>query len=225
MAFPSVVTTNTSVENTATLSHTVSLPSGISAGDLLIVVFAVRDIPDVTWPMGWTEIAEIDDTTNSDQTLAVAYRDADGGEGATITVTTSATKVSAHTSYRISGAADPAVQAPEVSTGAHNLSEDPDPDSLTPTGGAKDYLWIACCGRGDNDVATAAPTNYGNLLTAGSTGFDAVASAERQLNASSEDPGIFNFPAPDANWVAATVAIHPAPGMLFQMMQNGLYAS
>src|SRR4030067_3648579 len=40
--FPQVAATITSINNTAGTSHTVSLPSGIQSGQLLIVVFGFR---------------------------------------------------------------------------------------------------------------------------------------------------------------------------------------
>ncbi len=209
MAFPVVETTATSLETSGVTNHTVSLPSGIVSGNLLIVNFAVDGNPGVSWPAGWTEIFEV--AKSSLNALAVAYRKADGTESSTITVTTGASKTSSHTSYRISGAIDPTTQAPEISTGATGASTNPDPDNLTPTGGAKDYLWLAVHGHNKDANTTAFPTNYTNGVSTqggGSTG-SAIGSAERNLNAASENPATFTIGAA-LDWVAATIAIHPA---------------
>ncbi|HEX9895911.1 MAG TPA: hypothetical protein VGA78_18410, partial [Gemmatimonadales bacterium] len=135
--FPQVVATNTSATTTASTSHTVSLASGIQSGDLLIAMlsgyFDSGSTPvDVDWPAGWTEFFE-QDATSSTLHLAVAgaYRKADGSEGSTISVTTNLAVLAAHNAYRITGAADPAVQPPEAASIAYILNADSiDPPSL-----------------------------------------------------------------------------------------------
>jgi len=208
MAAPTVDATNTSIHDSDVTSHTVSLPAGISSGDLLIVIFAVDANPGVTWPGGWTEIAEV--LQEAQVTLAVAYRQADGGEGATIIVTSGTAQMSAHTTYKISGHENPATQAPELSTGANGFGVNPDPDSLSPTGGSKDYLWLAVHAHDGTRSTDAFPTNYTNgISTQGVNGGSAGAgSAERQLTAAAEDPGAFTISASE-QWAAATVAVHP----------------
>jgi len=203
--FPAVQDTNTSGESSDVTSHTVNLPANISAGDLLIVFFSCDANETVTWPTGdgWASIFH---QTNAN-TLDIGYKIADGTEGATITVTTGSAEQSAHISYRITG--NHRYLAPEVSTGATGNSTSPNPDSLTPTGGAKDYLWIAVEGNADGDVASAYPSNYTNGQTnaVGTTAGANIAVARRELNASSEDPVAFTIPL--NKWVACTVAVHP----------------
>ena len=208
--FPSVLATNTSLEDTGNpTNHTVSLPAGISAGNLLIVVFSCDGAESVGWPAGWTEIFEVSNSIFN--TLAVAYRQADGLEGATIIVTTGTGERSAHVSYLIKDHEDPATRAPEISTGATGASINPDPDSLTPTGGAKNYLWLALHGHDVDHATTAIPSSYSNQVSdegGGSTG-TGVGCAERQLNASVENPGTFTITSDQ--WVAATLVVHPLP--------------
>ena len=82
--FPTVAATNTSSSAPAT-SHTVSLPTGIVSGDLLIVTFASNaNAITHSWPAGWTELY---DQTSGTMSGSAAYRRADGTEGGTITVT------------------------------------------------------------------------------------------------------------------------------------------
>jgi hypothetical protein len=141
--------------------------------------------------------------------MSIAYRNADGLEGATVDVTTDNNRKSSHTSYRITG--HDSGTAPEISTGATGASANPDPDSLTPTGGAKDYLWLAIYGADDEQTTSAYPTNYTDGISenssSGSFG-STVGSARRQLNAVSENPGTFTMSVSN-QWAAATIAVHP----------------
>lgn len=208
-AFPVIADTNTSVVSTNETSHTMDLPPNISSGDLLLLVFASDGgAGGITWPAGYTEFKEFAQDTNV--TLSLAYRQADGTEGATITVTTGGAQQTSHGAYRITGHVDPVTQAPEDSTGASGATANPDPDSLSPTTGAKDYLWIAVHANDGNKTTDAFPTSYdlSQISQAGGVSGAGVALAGRQLNAASEDPGSFTLNIAD-QWVAVTVAVHP----------------
>jgi hypothetical protein len=219
MAFPTIQATNESSTNTAGTSHTINLPTGITAGDLLIVCLDKGSTAaTVNALAGWTELLD----ENAGNGLYIAYRLADGTEGSTIGLTTSASTRSAEITFRISGAQDPATQAPQIGTTATGTSTTPDPPSVTPTGGAKDYLWIALFGQAgeeaDDDAwANTPPTNYTpspplqkSCGTVGTNLGGLIAAASRQLNASSENPGTFAVDVSNA-WRAQTIAIHPGP--------------
>ena len=123
MASPTPQATNVSDEFAANVtSHTVSLPADISSGDLLVVAFGCHGVENITWPEGWTEIFNITEAGGATGTLAAAYRQADGEEGASITVGTGNVQQSGHCSWRITGHENPAIQAPEASTGATSAS-------------------------------------------------------------------------------------------------------
>lgn len=216
MAFPIVETTNTTNGTGASASPVVNLPTGIVSGDLLIVLFRTAiGTAGVGWPTGWTELVE-STADASDDAIAIGYRLADGTEGATITLTTSSAKFAA-VAYRISGAEEPATQAPQNSAAVTGTSATPDPGSLSPTGGAKDYLWLWMGGWEAEQTSPPAgnPTNYTNPIGAnsGTAGVIAtncrVASAIRSLNAVTEDPGSWTISASD-DWTAFTVAVHPS---------------
>lgn len=218
-ASPVVQGTNTSAETTTVTSHTVNLPASIQSGETLIAVFAyaVADgTASISWPGGWTQFFALENNSGGTEGFAGAWRKADGTEGSTITVTTGTTSTrSSHVSYRISGATDPTVTPPEAQTAQGNNGS-PDPPSLTPTGGAKDYLWLAVGASSHGDTYTAYPTNYSNGIqiaggTAGTAGASITGSAERGLNATSEDPGAYTHnQSTVAEWVAATVGVHPS---------------
>ena len=87
--FPTVQATNTTTIDTATLNHSVNLPTGIQAGDLLIVGFTTFYDVSHTFPVGWTELFSDVVASNNTRT-SIYYRQADGAEGSTITVTTGA---------------------------------------------------------------------------------------------------------------------------------------
>lgn len=208
MAFPQVAATNNGVNSSNDTNHTVNLPAGILAGNLLIVIFCHDDdAENVTFPEGWTKFF---DTDQAAMGLTIAWRKADGEEGASITVTTASSEKSAHISYRITDAIDPTSQPPEASTGVTGENENPDPDSLTPTGGAKDYLWLTPLGWDTGMAVEAYPANYGNgeRYSSGGAGNCSVAVARRELNAISENPGTFTIDESE-EWVACTVAVHP----------------
>ncbi len=219
MAFPAVQTTATTNGTTATASATVNLPAGIVAGDLLLVLHRCAVAGALGFPIGWTELKDASVDAADDQ-QGLAYRQADGSEGASITVTQGNGKF-ASIAYRISGAEDPATQAPEVSADATGASTIPDPATLTPTGGAKDYLWLLLGGWEGEQTSPPAgnPTNYANPLGADSgiaaaiTTNCRVASAGRSLNAASEDPPSWTISVSD-DWTAWTLAIHPATAVL-----------
>ena len=204
------VVTTTSIVSTNEINHLVSLPAGIVAGNLLIVAFAADGGPSIDFPAGWT-LLFMNDTPTQLTTLAVAYRQADGTEGASITVITGLSEQSAHNSYLISGADNPTVRPPQNSGASKFDNANPDSPILTPTGGAKDYLWLSCAGVDGGRAFTVAPLNYTNLLSADSgspASGVSCGSARRILNASSENPEAFTIETGD-EWVAVTIAIHP----------------
>jgi hypothetical protein len=215
--YPQVATTNTSSTSTASKSHSVSLPSGIQSGDLLIVLFNSNSASAVNQPSGWTEFL----TRSSGPWISKGYyRKADGTEGSTLTITTTAGTSSVHISYRITGAADPAVQAPEqANVGEGGSAATLNPPSLTPTGGPKDLLWIAVGfhNSANTGAVNAAPTNYGTLQASTVSGTVGIGSAHRALNASTEDPGTFSVSASVGRRGGATIAVHPAASVDIQV--------
>lgn len=205
MAFPTVDASNTSSESVAKTSHTVNLPACIEEGNLLVVFFCVTAVPDdlvtTTFPCGWNLIhEEINGKTSS---VHAYYRDADGLEGSTITVTTDQNGRTIHTSLLITGHLITAHEG----AGAKGTSADPNSPNLIPTGGSKDYLWFSTFIKRTLTAVTL-PTNYTNEIThtfnEGTQG-----TGSRNLTASSENPPAWTVPT-SASWSAVTVAIHPA---------------
>ena len=202
----------------ASTTHNVNVGSP-AAGTLLIVWARFAAAPGTITFTGYTQLA-LDSSDASDDTSVVFYRLADGTEGATDTCSPTNSVKAGYICWEITGAIDPATQAPEISTVAvgTTTANTCDPGTVTPTGGSKDYLFLAL-GAEDGEVGafTGAPTNYSNLATAnsGTGGLPAtnclMGGASRQLTASSENPGAFTHAAAVTGWTAFTVAIHP-PG-------------
>ena len=220
MAFPAIGSTATTNGVTATTAPVVNLPSGIVAGQTLIVLIRVASAGAIGWPAGWTELFDDASDASNDQT-ACAWRKADGTEGATITLSSANAKFAA-IAFRITGATDPTVTAPVFATLATGTSANPDPGSLTPAGGAKDYLWLAVGGWEGEQTSPPGtfPANYtlsqigADSGVAGSIATNCrVAGAGRQLNAATENPGTYTISVSD-DWTATTIAVYPGPSVV-----------
>lgn len=206
MSFPQSLSTPGGNSGGNTTSHTVLLPGSIQAGDLLIAMFGTDGTPTVTFPGGWTTIFS---QSNGFNKLVVAYRFADGSEGGSISVTTSSSEGSAHTVYQVRN--HDSGNPPEVAAVSDGSSTNPNPGSLSPSGGAKDYLWLAVQA---NDDGTRSVSSYPSSYSGGrndrwSQGQGVgVGSAHRSLNAASEDPGTFTLSG-STSWLATTLAVFP----------------
>jgi hypothetical protein len=190
------------------------------AGNLILILCDKGTPAASDWSFnslaGWTELLD-ENVTNG---ITMWYRVSDGAEGATVTMTSAQAIRSAETAYQISGAENPATQAPQLSTVATGTSANPNATTCTPTGGAKDYLWITMFGQAgeqadDDTLTTATPTNYGSPIekTCGVAGTNLggmIASAHWTNNAASDDAGAWTSSDTTA-WRAYTIAVHPAP--------------
>lgn len=206
--FPIVSGTASSAESNIVSSHTVALPSGIEIGDLLMVFWTDNNTAaTITPPQGWTQSYSI---LYGSRVHAMWFKIADGSEGANITVTSSANIRSAHTSYRISKGSYS--NLPIASTPAQASSTTPNPPALNPGWGALNTLWIASSHSAGANDPVSPPSDYTNIVS-GYTGTIGaanarMATAHRELNTSSEDPGTFTLSSGRV-WSANTVAIRP----------------
>lgn len=218
MASPVDATRATFTVGSTSATWTITQPSGVVSGDLLVCLVRGSTNAIVSFT-GWTQLA-LDTSDASDDTTAVYYRLSDGADPVSL-VWNANTKGCAIT-YRITGAIDPATQAPQISTVAigTTTANTCNPGSISPTGGSKDYLFLALGAMDGVGAFTAVPTNYTNLAAIQSSGAAAstnssLGSGSRQLTAASDDPGVFTHAAATTAWTAFTVAIHPpAPTVL-----------
>jgi len=206
---------------TAVDPWTVNLPTGITAGQLLIMLVRSAGAQTVaSAPTGWTALITNNVADATDDVTGIYYRWADGSEGSTVSVDWSAAAKGFAIVWRVTGAINPATQVPQVTAGATHTTtaNTANPGSISPTGGSKDYLFIAVMGQGGElNSPTVAPTNYGNLVpgnsgTAGAVGTNCTGGGgSRQVTTATEDPAVFTHPAADLGGIAFTIAIHPAP--------------
>lgn len=206
-AYPVIAATNGGNDVINQLNHTVNLPAGINAGDLLVVYFVSDGVPLSTWPAGWFFIVGGANAPNV--ICEIYYRIADGTEGASIIVSTDANQMTAHTSHRITGYGG----IPEDSATDEGADNSPDPPNLAPSWGSTTTLWIAASAY---DVGTrtvnAYPANFiNNNRNDRSNNAEGVGVgiATRNLTAAAENPGVFTLSAAEPH-LAWTIAVQPA---------------
>ncbi len=200
--FPKVEARSSGNNATNTTSHTITMPSGITVGELLLIVFSTDGIPTVSIGSGgWTKLSQTPDSTNV-TTQAIFYKIAAGSD--TATVTTSASEQSSHIVFRISSAGNP------TGTGVGGNSTNSNPASHNPLAQER-YLWISTRGgdasAGVGVVPTLSPANFANLTTvnAGSTSGATTATSERMGYLTILDPGTFT--SATEQWVSYNIAI------------------
>lgn len=197
-SFPVIQTTSNS-SATSTTTHNVSMPSGIAAGDKLVVFFVCDGGRTVNTPTGWTKTVDLAEDSGGLLFRLVIYTKTAAGSD-TISVTTSGNTDSAHAVYRY------------VTTGGFELataisasiSTSPNPPSLTPSGGSQKYKWISVVATRPN--ITAYPAGYTNNQVKNEASNFTVGVATRDNETSSEDPGVFTIASSD-RWITATVAL------------------
>lgn len=205
LAFPSVNGTRTTGQTSSGTTHNISLPSGIIAGELLVVFLrSIND--DLGGASGWTKFLNDVNGGGTGVRLTGYWKIAAGSDP--LTVTTSSNRVMHTIAFRISGH-HPTFPVYQATDKTESLVGNADPPNLDPGVGALDFLWIALSAVGASSGTPAAPTNYSNLTIVTPSSF--FYSAERTLNAASENPGAFT--GGTQSWVSGTVAIRPAPAV------------
>ena len=193
-------------------SHQVDMPAVVSAGDLLVVIFASDSNTSVGIPSGWTLLdSQSGGSTRTRGTWA--YKVAEGTEaGGAVTFTTSSNERSSAICIRVQVGTYSG--APEISV---SLGEDknPDPPLLSPSSGAGDYLWIASyCQESRQPTPPSYPFPDGNAVTStgsNDTNMATCGCCYTEEVTSSMDPGVFTLYTDFMrNWVAATIAVRGA---------------
>lgn len=222
MAFPTVAASTSGNSGANSTTHTIDIGSPTN-GQRVLVLFAYDDAggsvtASVTTPAsGWTELFAISsNAAGRTGGYNAWYRDCDGTEGTSITVTTTGSEGSAYIRYTITaGTFDPAT-APAVATheGAAS-STNPDPPLLNPAGwDVEDTLWFATAAWDGNRNRTGAPAAYPNnahwdLWT--NNGGQGIAAGTKNDAVASDDPTVYTIDGSD-QWSTATIAIRPVVG-------------
>lgn len=211
-SFPVVAGVAQSNANGNATSHTVSLPSGVEVGDLLVVIMGFRGgrtytTSTVQFPAGWTEL--VTNTASSDGQGVVYYKVATGVEAGASSITVAAAPTggtgarSAHTVYRIQkGTYTGTPEAAFINATTMVSSTNPNPPSLTPSWGTEKVLWIAGAAgtRAETtpNTGTFVPTDFESgtyeFDNSGTTTSSAsVSTAIRYFEGSTLDPGSFTL--------------------------------
>lgn len=213
MTFPVVAARTESAITSAAATSNASFAQ--TTGDFVLIIHGQAATPTLpTIDKGFTRIV----TINTDP-ISFFYKVLDGSEGGFATITHSVNTKACQLAYNIQGS-DTAIE-PDNSSKSTATSTSPNADNVTPTGGPKDFLWIACFRQAgeeadDDTWCSAAPTNFINLIqkTTGTGGAAStncqVAAANFASNASSMNPDAFTT-AQSLTWIAYVLAVHPAP--------------
>lgn len=218
MASPTVDGSNSGNNQSAATSQTANLPaSGMGAGKLAIILVSHSDTTSGQVTItGWTRFFEALNTAGSIACLTGFYRWLDGSEGSSVSVAFASSSRIAYASYVFGGAQNPATQAPEATTGTTNNTATPDPPAITPTGGSKDYLFLAAFASSHGRITSALPAGYGTSVGSGpnngTTTNKGIGSGSKAVTASSENPGTFTTTGTGVEETGyATIAVHPGP--------------
>ena len=205
-ASPVLAGSGSGIDTDAT-SVTATLPAGVVAGDLLIVWFC-NSASSGNWdtPSGWTLLSP------ADGSVEIFWKEAVASEPDPVSGEAGGNAAGWFTA-RITGAEDPATQAPEL-TEATGTSSTPDPPSITPTGGSNDYLFLATDVNFDGRrTVSTGPSGYSldqTFATGGGPSGGTGGLASLGKTATTEDPGTFGISG-SSFWETHTIAVHP-PG-------------
>jgi len=200
--FPTVQTRQTGQDASAVSTHPITIPTGVQPGDLILVAFVINGTATVSIASG-TNWSIFDQDVSGSATHAILHKVADGSDALSIGTTISGR--GAYAALRISGAAG-TVSGDGVGA---TFTTSPNPPNHAPAGGSKKYLWVATTSVGSPRNISAAPSNYVNLQSSGNVASTPnVATAERTLQAASEDPGAFTTQ--QDSYYSRTLAIAPA---------------
>lgn len=211
MTFPSTVSVAQNYDQVGSNWGTQTMPADIVAGNLFIAIVAIDGASETVTFGGsvttWNKLADGAGHSDGSCTLAIAWAVAQGSDDLSLT---NNSQGGSCVIYQLALAADPAIQPPElgvVNTGNSTLAT---VGANSPTGGAKDYKWLACCAHDRNRAFTSAPTNYGGTSSQAGNGNGGcgIAISQRETNTATEDPDQFTWATADG-FVTDLIAVHP----------------
>lgn len=214
MASPSIPAAPTTTNGTtAAASKTINLPSNVAIGETLCCLIRTDGVGSYTFPAGWQKLWDDASDASDDQTC-FAYLFVDAAQSSTMSVTSANGRFAAIT-FRVQGAVWKAPQFPTLVTGT---SVNPNPGSLTITGGSRDYLFVWLGGwEGEQTSPPASnPTNYGSNIAGANSGTAGavtsncrVAMASRTATtAGPEDAALWAISVSD-DWTATIACFSP----------------
>jgi hypothetical protein len=218
MAFPTIATSADGVVTTNSTAWTITFPSGLSSGDLILLIAGRDGAGTSTAPTGFTDW--VANQGGGAQVLFIAGKVSDGTETGTTTWNFSASEQGVWQALRITdwfNGSTPFASASTTSLDSATTSGSsttPDPSVLNPVNwDVEDTLWLALACNDGTPTYTAKDANYtyvtNSPATSGGAGGAGLAVSWRQNAVSSEDPGQYTLSATET-WVVFTVAIRPA---------------
>ena len=197
--------------STSTTAQALNLPGGISAGDVLFAIIRCPTDTLFTWPGDWSVISNSNKVDASDDTTGVAWKIADGTEGATINITLGTAGRMAGLCYLITGA-----DTREFPASAVGSATQPNSPTFTLAGGVtRDVLWLSLFGCDNAETLTSGPAGYANATVIANTGAAGagqctVGGASLQVTADlTEDPGAWTLGSTSV-WTAYIFALYAA---------------
>lgn len=193
--FPFVESLSHGYTNANQLVHTITLPTGIEDGDLLLLLVASGSrntpLPTIDQAVNWNLLA----TQHQASIMRVSYwySWAIGGEGQLV-LTFSEQSSMSYACYRISGA--DVTRTPVISGFVYQHSTAPNPPILNPWGGVSNRtLWVAGMGWDNNFSCTGHPATYDNIAEDywASTSGEGVSMVSKRMNTAVDDPGPFTL--------------------------------
>lgn len=155
--FPDIESTSQGSWTTSATTQTLTLPTGIASGDLIQATIATGPNVAVTIS-GWTVVEEAN-SVGPVVRGTVIQRQADGTEGATVTVNLSSSGGGSYICRRIDNG-----DGTKTESATHNLGQlEQNWPALTPTGGADNILWLADLVIDQQKALVGWPTDYGAL--------------------------------------------------------------
>ena len=193
--------------------YTITKPSGVASGDLLVIAACMPSANAIVAPSGFTALTDQIQGVFPAISLHTWYRRANGSEGASWTGDLPGSAIDfCAIALRITD--DDTGDTPEGTDVGQSSGTAPDPPSISPSWGAgAQSLIMAFTARNSGGVSVSAyPAGYDeNQISVASSGSFPVglALATRNLVAASEDPGAYTLGG-SAVTCSATVAARSA---------------
>lgn len=236
MAFPTIQTADTKngTVTSNSSSWTLTYPTNLANGDLILAFVAADGAPSFSWPAGWIRR----DTNATAVAMAMAWKISDGTETSTFTLTLGASEQGGWRIFRITGwfgsgiptsgnwTAQVNADGTALAAPAQGTNAAPDPGSLNPANwDVEDTLWFAGCAVDTSRTISVWPLADNQTAdVSGGAGGATLGLCTINSAVSSLDPGTFTISASD-DWLAATVAVRPAAtaAQIFDTQQDSLH--
>lgn len=200
--YETVASTSNASEATSMVCN---MPSGITAGDVLVALVTADGTATISAPGDWTPLTANQGLTGGGSVARSFWKVAAGSD--TLTVSTSASEKIAAVVIRASSASN--AQAVFTTGGSTPAA----PTTINPSGGTRDYLFIVgLCFASNSSNPSANPSGYTPIANVASSGGIAgtnvlqYAAYRSASSVSTESPGTAAY-ANATQWGSYTVAV------------------